>query len=130
MPPEARVADTDQDSGSTAARSYTYLTPFGRETYRILVAHENGHWVSRIVTLPNRLWAHPNGREALKFIADTPEEAESVALEAMEEECRRTGRRLAPSSALAPTFIIKVEERDDPPPVSPAAIRRPRRLLV
>ncbi len=124
------MADTSTAAAGSTTRSYTYLTPFGRETYRILLSQDGATWIARIVTLPNRLWAHPNGREALKFLANTAEDAERAAVEAMEAECARSGRRLAPSSAFAPSLVLGTDEPEAAPSLVPPAVRRPRRLLV
>jgi hypothetical protein len=115
-----------------SARTYTYISSFGRETYQILLQDEGKIWVARIVTLPNKLWANPNGREALKFIADTAEEAEIAALQAMEAECARTGRRLATNQSLAVASPFDFPEPAAAPvqPVPDASARQARRLLV
>ena len=118
------------DNRGKTARTYTYLSPFGRETYQILLQEDAGAWIARIVTLPNKLWAHPNGREALKFVAATAEEAESEALQAMESECTRTGKRLASNLMLGHGSALGLEDEAIVLPKAEAATRLARRLLV
>lgn len=86
--------------------STTVITPWGRETYQVWLDPTARGWVARIVTLPNRMWAHPGAREAVKFPAPTAEEAEKAAIRFIEEECINTRRRIAPL----------VETREKPPP--------------
>src|SRR5881628_3512856 len=75
----------------------TVVTPWGRESYQVWLNEEgNGAWTARIVTLPNRMWARPGGREALKFTGKTEKEAESAAVRFIEDECVHTRRRTAP----------------------------------
>ena len=72
----------------------TVVTPWGRETYQVFLDEAPPVWVARIVTLPNRIWAKPGGREAVKFYGQTPEEAEAAAARFIDEERVATGRRL------------------------------------
>jgi len=82
----------------SATRGYTttVVTPWGRETYQVWLTESAQGWVARIVTLPNRMWAMPGGREAVKFCGETAKLAESAAIRFIEEECIRTRRRTAP----------------------------------
>lgn len=83
-----------------ASRGYstTVVTSWGRETYQVLLNETDKGWLARIVTLPNRMWAQPGGREAVKFHAATMQEAEAAAVRFIEDECIRTCRRMAPPS--------------------------------
>src|SRR5262245_19260658 len=81
-------------------RTISVLTAHGQETYQVWVQRGLKGYVARIVTLPNRVWAKPGLNEAIKFTAPTAEEAETVALRFVEDECIATGRRIAPATAL------------------------------
>ena len=72
----------------------TVLTPWGKETYQVFLEETEAGWVARIVTLPNRVWAAPGGREAIKFRGATASEAEQAAAAFIEQERVATGRRL------------------------------------
>jgi hypothetical protein len=72
----------------------TVLTPWGKETYQVFLEETAPGWTARIVTLPNRIWVGPGGREALKFTAATAHEAESAAADFIEEARLAAGRRL------------------------------------
>lgn len=111
---------------SRRGKEISVLTPHGRETYQIWLDRGAFGWVARIVTLPNRIWAHPGGREALKFHAPTPEAAAKAAERFIEEECIATGRRIAPPAegvAMRPV-------QDDGASRSRPSPRYARRLLV
>jgi len=71
------------------------ITATGLETFQVLLAHEDGRWVARILTLPNRIWVEPGGRAALKFYGDTREQAESAAAAFIESERVVRGIRAA-----------------------------------
>jgi len=122
----------------TPGRALTVLTPWGRETYQIWVDQCPPGWVARIVTLPDRLWAAPGGREVLKFFGQEAGDAESAAMRFIEEECTRTNRRLAASPLvndygvpLGETAERRWSERIVPPTsLSEPAPRASRRLLV
>lgn len=107
----------------------TVITPWGRETYQVLLREEAHLWAAMIITLPNRVWAKSGGREALKFHGATAAEAEKAAVEFIEAERIATGRRLwSPWSETAaknrPTAIAPPQGQDHP------AARYPLRLLV
>src|SRR2546427_12585642 len=87
-----------QDTLEQISRAYTttVITPWGRETYQVWLHQSDKAWIARIVTLPNRMWALPGGREAVKFTGPTPKQAEAAAVHFIEEECIRTSRRMAP----------------------------------
>jgi len=110
----------------TPGRSITVFTPWGRESYQIWLDNSPPGWVARIVTLPNRIWAHPGGREVLKFHGNTAKEAESAAVRYIEDECIRTGKRVSPA--------VLTEETPSPPAPTyfdtRPAPRMARRLLV
>src|SRR5262245_16900128 len=76
----------------------TVITPQGRETLQVWLAREDGRWIARIVTLPNRMWVKPGGREAPKFYGASREEAEMAAASFIESERVARGVR-APGPA-------------------------------
>lgn len=55
-------------------------TPFGHEAIGVLLAPSHGQWRARILTYPNVLWTAPGGRGTIKFVGDTPEQAEAQAI--------------------------------------------------
>ena len=79
----------------TPGRSVTVFTRWGRETYQVWLDEKPPGWMARIVTLPDRIWALPGGREVLKLYGSTSEEAEAAAMRFIEAECLQTGRRIA-----------------------------------
>ena len=72
----------------------TVITPWGKESYQVLLEEGESGWVARIVTLPNRVWASPDAREAIKFHGVTAREAEAAAAEFIEQVRVASGRRL------------------------------------
>lgn len=72
----------------------TVITPWGRETYQVLLREAEHLWIATIITLPNRIWAQPGGREALKFYGQSASEAEAGAVEFIEAERVATRRRI------------------------------------
>jgi len=111
------------------------ITATGLETFQVLLAHEDGRWVARILTLPNRIWVEPGGRAALKFHADTREQAESAAAAFIESERVSRGIRAAgpaDMNAIATTPRLSFAPkpgvvRGEPPRPSPRLLHR---LLV
>ena len=69
-------------------------TPFGHEEIGVLLAPSQERWRARIVTYPNVLWSAPGRRGALKFVGDTPEQAEAQAIAFVERhvEAKRYAR--------------------------------------
>ena len=59
-------------------------TPYGVETYGVLVAPSFDLWRSRIITYPNVLWTVPGGNLTVKFAGSTPQEAEGYAVQFIE----------------------------------------------
>jgi len=72
-------------------------TPHGIEAYGILVAPAHEKWRARVLTYPNVLWTIPGGERTLKFVADTPQEAEAAAASFIEGHIKARGyaRRIA-----------------------------------
>ena len=113
----------------TRGYTTTVITPWGRETYQVwLNETARRDWVAKIVTLPNRMWALPGGREAVKFSGATRTAAETAAIHFIEDECIRTRRRMAPPIdsclPLPPTADTSAESGSRPAP------RFPHRLPV
>ncbi len=75
-------------------------TPFGHEAIGVLLAPSHDVWRARILTYPNVLWAAPGGRGAIKFVGDTPAEAEARAIKFVEEHVR--ARRYLRPDGVAP----------------------------
>ena len=69
-------------------RKFTSLTKDNHvEYYGILIAQAGDHWRARIFTHPDVLWRIPDGAGAVKFAGATAKDAESRAIEYMEEYC-------------------------------------------
>jgi hypothetical protein len=66
-------------------------TPHGVEAIGVLIAPSGELWRSRILTYPNVLWTAPGGRSTIKFVANTPQEAERAAIEYIGAHARRMG---------------------------------------
>jgi hypothetical protein len=62
-------------------------TPHGLEAYAVLVAEAGHLWRARILTYPRMLWMVPGGGGSLKFVGDTPREAERRAIEFIRAHC-------------------------------------------
>ncbi len=66
-------------------------TPNGIEACGVLVAECDGLWRARILTYPNILWTIPGGGGALKFVDNSPQEAERQAIAFVKEHFRKRG---------------------------------------
>jgi len=55
-------------------------TPRGSEEIGVLLAPTHDRWLARIMTYPNVLWSAPGRTGALKFVGETPDEAEAQAI--------------------------------------------------
>jgi hypothetical protein len=117
----------------TPGYTRTVISPQGRETFQVLLDVEEGRWVARIVTLPNRMWVEPGGRMALKFFGASREAAETAAAAFIESERIARGMRaVGPAEPGAGTvgritLAPKALSPADAPDPSP---RIPHRLLV
>ena len=78
-------------------------TPFGHEAIGVLLAPSHDRWRARIVTYPNVLWTAPGGRGTLKFVGDTPEEAEAQAIVFVERHV--SAKRYLRRDGLAPADV-------------------------
>lgn len=72
----------------------TVETPRGTETYGVLIAASWDVWRARIVTYPSTLWVTAGGRETIKLIGRTPQEAEARAVEFIRAHCHERGYRI------------------------------------
>jgi Tfp pilus assembly protein PilZ len=66
-------------------------TPYGIETYGVLVAPSLDLWRARIITYPNVLWTVPGGGLTVKFAGNTPQEAEGYAVQFIEGHIKARG---------------------------------------
>jgi len=66
-------------------------TPFGIETYGVLVAPTFDVWRARIITYPNVLWTIPGGGLTVKFAGSTPHEAEAHAVQFIDAHVKTRG---------------------------------------
>ena len=86
-------------------------TPHGIEAYGVLVAPSRDVWRARIVTYPNVLWTIPGGTRTLKFVGNSPQDAEARAVAFVDGHVKARGyvRRDALDSPTAGR--IKAEAR-------------------
>jgi len=106
-------------------------TPFGNEAIGVLLAPSYDQWRARIVTYPNVLWTAPGGGGTLKFVGETPEQAEAQAIRFVEEHVRRK-RYLRRDAVVSVRAVHVAQARPAAPhPRGPAtaAILRKRRCL-
>lgn len=74
------------------ARKFTSVTEDNRvEYYGILIAEAGDHWRARIFTYPDVLWRVPDGARTVKFSGATARDAESRAIDYVEEHCNEHG---------------------------------------
>ncbi|GEM_PF-1671833 len=66
-------------------------TRHGTEGIGVLVAPVESAWRARILTYPDELWTVSRGAGVLKFYADTPQRAESDAVEYIREFLKKAG---------------------------------------
>jgi Tfp pilus assembly protein PilZ len=64
------------------------------EYYGILIAEAGDHWRARIFTYPDLLWRVPGGAGTVKFAGTTARDAESHAIEYVEEHCDEQGSKV------------------------------------
>jgi Tfp pilus assembly protein PilZ len=80
----ADPADCPGDLRATGAERHGWRvavdTPNGIEAYGVLVAPTHDRWRARILTFPNILWTIPGGAATLKFVANSPQSAEALAV--------------------------------------------------
>ncbi len=103
----------------------TVDTPRGMETYGVLVAPCRSRWRARIVTYPDQLWVLPDGGASLKFVGDSPAEAEEAAARFILEQCERRGLRR--HGVLPPVRAGRVNP-EAAQGVPPRAVAPPRKL--
>lgn len=118
----------------TLGYTRTVISPQGRETFQVWLDKEGGRWVARIVTLPNRMWVRPGGREALKFFGASREDAEMAAATFIEQERVSRGMRAAgpaqSSSGVLGRIVLAAGPSPSPAAIDPPAPRLPQRLLL
>lgn len=104
-------------------------TPFGHEEIGVLLAPSHDRWMARIVTYPNALWSAPGRRGALKFVGETPEQAEAQAIAFVERHVKanRFSRRDLSAPARSP---IASHARGSAHPAFAAALRKSKCLPV
>jgi Tfp pilus assembly protein PilZ len=74
------------------------------EYYGVLIAEADDIWRARIFTYPNMLWSVPGGRGTIKFVGTSPAEAETRAIEFLDQHCSK--RKLE---------MVEVGEADNEP---------------
>lgn len=89
-------------------------TPHGIEAYGILIGlSEGGLWRARILTYPNVLWVIPGGGGTMKFVAESPIDAERQAIEFVRAHCRDKGLRFRNEVSLARPDAMSPDEELD-----------------
>jgi hypothetical protein len=104
-------------------------TPFGHEEIGVLLAPSHELWRARIVTFPNVLWSAPGRRGTLKFVGDTPEQAEAQAIAFVERHIKAKSHQRRDLAAPAHPPIVSLAA-DSARPVFAAAVRKSRCLPV
>jgi hypothetical protein len=100
-------------------------TPEGIEAFGVLVAPCEGMWRARILTYPNVLWLAPGGSATLKFIGQTPRDAEQRAIEFVRRHCAERGFTFRDEPVHASAASIPAESR---PGVARAGQPAPRKV--
>ena len=78
-----------------------FVTPSGkRELVGVLLAPCGRGWRARVLTLPKRLWIVPGTTCTIKFVGETPRDAEGEAREFIEARCAQRGYRAAEETGL------------------------------
>jgi Tfp pilus assembly protein PilZ len=93
------------------ARKFTSITSDDAvEYYGILIAEAGDYWRARIFTYPDLLWRIPDGAGTIKFAGATAKDAESRAIEYMEEHCDENGCSV--SETVEDKTPLRVESED------------------
>lgn len=79
----------------------TVKTNRGPESYGVQVAPVDRTWLAWILTYPDSCWLYPGTGESLKFVGESPQEAEERAIEHIREHVRRKRYTPAEPPALA-----------------------------
>jgi len=66
-----------------------------REIVGVLLARCDRGWRARVLTYPRKLWTAPGTACTVKFVGETPREAEREARKFIEEHCAQRGYRVA-----------------------------------
>jgi hypothetical protein len=98
------------------------------ETFGVLVAPAGRHWRARILTYPKALWVVPGGGGSMKFLGSRPQEAEKLAIEAIERQIEKRGFRKR--EVMPPVEIASVDPEQAPAPKGATAPASARKLLV
>lgn len=80
----------------------SFDTPRGVRTYGVLLAPSYGLWRARLITYPRLPWVIEGGRGAIKFSGSSAEQAESKAIEYLEQWCAEHACRRREAAADAP----------------------------
>jgi hypothetical protein len=105
-------------------------TPFGIEAYGVLIAPSSDRWRARVVTYPNVLWTAPGGAVALKFVGNTPQEAESQAVAFVEGHIKSRGYLRRDALDVPTVSRFGAEARPGAPVVAGPALRKLRAIPV
>jgi hypothetical protein len=107
-------------------------TPTGIEGCGVLIAPSGDSWRARILTYPNILWTVPDGKGTLKFVGQSPREAERQAIEFVRRHIHDRGYTMRDEIALAEPGDVEAEAAPEGlnRPSSPPALRRVRFLPV
>jgi hypothetical protein len=97
-------------------------TPSGHEEIGVLLAPSYDRWRARIVTYPNVLWSAPGRRGTLKFVGDTLEQAEALAIAFVERHVK--SKRYCHRDIAAPGQLPLASEAAGPARHGFAAARR------
>lgn len=85
----------------------TVKTNRGPESYGVQVAPADRRWLAWIVTYPWTCWLYPGSEESLKFLGDSPQDAEGQAIEHIREHVHRKG--YTPVEPVSPAKPLSME---------------------
>ena len=82
------------------------------EIYGVLIAEAGALWRARVLTYPNMLWSVPGGKGTVKFVGDSPQEAEKKAVAFIEQSCKAHGYPVIERVAQAESATVPEEAAD------------------
>jgi len=98
----------------------------GPEAFGVLVAPCGKRWRARILTYPRILWAVPGG-SSMKFVGNTPAEAENRAIGFIKLHCRMRGLQMRETPPKVESGAVDLEQ--DPAAANSAEVQASQREL-
>jgi len=100
------------------------------EYYGVLIAEAGKYWRARVFTYPNMLWSVPGGRGTIKFAGDTAKEAETRAIEFLEEHCEARRYTMQEAEIETPAGRVEKEDADKLSPQGGREERHPCKVAI